>query len=127
MLTGNINIKTFLCVVPTILVVERNDKDGKPKGSLTLLVDWLNANIQLANIEDDIEKPLRKLVKARQIPAHKNFENRFDKAIWQRQNDLMVEIYTAVRNIRLLFANHPKSKQIEIPEYLYDGMHIEIY
>lgn len=127
MITGNMNIKTFLTSAPNIKTVDRNNEEGKPKGSLTLLVDWLNANIKFADIKNDVEDPLRTLIKERQVPAHKNFKNEYNKLYWKEQDDFMIEIYTAVRNIRLLFANHPNCKSIEIPDYLFDGEHIRIY
>lgn len=127
MITGNINIKTFFCLNPSFLTVNRKDEDGRDKGSLRLLTDWMKVNIKFANIENDIEIPLKKLIKLRQIPAHKVFENKYDKNIWKEQNNIMVEIYTAVRNIRLLFSNHPHCDSIVIPSYLYDGEHIVNY
>ncbi len=127
MVTGNININTFITPAPTIHVVERKNKHGEIKGSLTLLVDWFEQNVKLADIKNDIGKPLRELIKERQIPAHKNFKNEFDKKLWKKQNEFIIKIYTAVRNIRLLMANHPKCKNVKIPDYLFDGKHISVY
>lgn len=127
MITGNINIKTFLSDVPTIIKVERKNEQGIAKGSVTLLVEWFKTNVRLADIDNAIEKPLKELVKIRQTPAHEIFENKFDKSIWKQQNEFMIKIYTAVRNIRLLLANHPKTKGIKIPDYLFDGEHISVY
>ena len=127
MITGNINIKTFLFDAPTLIKVDRKNEQGIDKGSVTLLVEWLKANVSLADIDNDIAKPLRELVKIRQTPAHEIFENKFDKSIWKQQNEFMIKIYTAVRNIRLLLANHPKAKGIKIPDYLFDGKHISVY
>lgn len=127
MTTGNMNIKTFLTEIPKVLAVDRNDENKKPKGSLTLLVDWLRKNVFNVDITEKVEKPLRKLINERQTPAHKIIDNKRDKTIWKRQNECMVNVYTAVRNIRLILANHPKAKQVKIPDYLFDGEHISVY
>ena len=42
-------------------------------------------------------------------------------------NEFIENVYIAVRNIRLLMANHPMCKNVEIPDYLYDGRHIRTY
>lgn len=127
MITGNLNIDTFLSPACLIKPVERMDSDGKPKGSLTLLAEWFVQNVKQANIDDDIKFPLRSLIKERQTPAHKIIKNKYDKSYWRKQNDFMKKVYVAVRNIRLLMANHPKSKGVVIPSYLYDGKHIRTY
>lgn len=126
MITDNLNINTFLTSACLIRPVSREDEDGKTKGSLTLLAEWFTKNTRLANI-DDIKLPLRELIKQRQTPAHKITENKYDKSYWKKQNEFMQEVYVAIRNIRILMANHPMCNQIEIPDYLYDGEHIMSY
>ena len=127
MITGNLNINTFLTSACLIKPVEREDEEGNIKGSLTLLAEWFTQNTRLANIDDDIKLPLRELIKERQTPAHKIIENKYDKSYWKKQNDFMQKVYVAVRNIRLLMANHPMCKNVMIPDYLYDGKHIKSY
>lgn len=133
MTTSNINIDTFLTTVqgeryiPSINSIERLDDQGKPKGSVTMLVEWFKANVHGADIDKDIKLPLRELIKQRQTPAHVNYPNKYDKSIWTRQNNLIQSIYVAIRNIRLLLANHPKAKSVKVPDVLFDGEHIAIY
>jgi len=127
MVTGNINKKAFQKDALFISTIESVDDNGYPKGSVTMLAEWMKKNIKLANIEDDVEKPLKKLVKERQTPAHKIFENKYDKSIWKKQDDFLREVYIAVRNIRLLLANHPYCSGVIIPDYLFDGEHIVSY
>lgn len=127
MITGNLNINTFLTSACLINPVEREDSEGKIKGSLTLLVEWITQNVKLANIDGDIKLPLRKLIKERQTPAHKLIENKYDKIYWKKQNDFIQDVYVAVRNIRLVMANHPMCKNVKIPDCLYDGKHIKSY
>lgn len=130
--TSNINIKTFLCSTSTIKKVDSTyiDKTGttRNKGSVMLLGEWLGLNVVGSpNIQGDIVEPLKRLVKLRQTPAHKLYKNEYDETIWNDQNELISDIYKAIRYIRLLLANHPLSKAIVIPEYLSDGKHIRIY
>jgi len=131
--TGNINIKTFQKEIasgngtPRIIPITSIDDDGKNKGSQAMLNEWLKTNIRFADIDNIISAPLKKLIRMRQTPAHKLFENKYDTTVWEKQNQLMHDVYSAIRNIRLLFANHPSAKTVEIPDYLYDGKHIRIY
>jgi hypothetical protein len=127
MITSNLNINTFLTPACLITPVEREDCNGKIKGSLTLLAEWFTQNVRFANIDDDIKLPLRELIKERQTPAHKIIVNKYDKTYWKKQNEFMQRVYIAVRNIRLLLANHPLCKDVIIPDYLYDGEHIRSY
>ena len=127
MITGNINIQTFLESACLIRPVERKDENGQNKGSLTLLTEGLTQNVRLENIKKDINDPLRELIRERQKPAHKITQNKYDKLYWKKQNEFIENVYIAVRNIRLLMANHPMCKNVEIPDYLYDGRHIRTY
>jgi hypothetical protein len=38
-----------------------------------------------------------------------------------RQRELIGKIYGAVRTLRLVLANHPAAKGVEIPEWLFKG------
>ncbi len=132
--TSNININTFLCSTSKSEVKNIDstyiDEAGntKQKGSVMMLNDWLRVNIVgNPNIQNDIIEPLKKLVRLRRIPAHKLYKNEYDESIWDDQNKLIVDIYKAIRNIRLLLANHPLAKTITIPKYLFDGKYIKIY
>ena len=127
MITGNINIETFITNTPTTKAVDRKNEKGEIKGSLTLLIEWLELNVKLVDIKQKVGTPLRDLIKKRQTPAHSTFKNEYDSSLWTEQNEFMIKIYTAVRNIRLILTNHPKSKTVEIPDYLYDGKHIRTY
>ncbi len=130
--TGNIDIDAFLCPTSSIKATTRmqlND-DGKevPKGSVKMLSDWFAANIAgNPKIQSDVIEPLKKLVKLRQTPAHKLYKNDYDESIWSDQNKLICEIYTAIRNIRLLLANHPQAKLVKVDKILYEGRNIKIY
>lgn len=124
----NINYKTFLKDGNFVHPIERNKENGNPKGSLMLFQDWLERNISTDNdIVMQIIKPLKEVRKIRQNPAHRIYDNTYDIDVYRLQNDLINETYTAIRNIRLYFQNHPYCKDIEIPEYLITGEKIVVY
>ena len=130
--TTNINVKAFLhCVPPLVQSIERcyvdDDGNERPKGSVTMLREWLEKNVRTQDLEANIIKPLKDLVKLRQTPAHKLYSNEYDEVIWEDQNQLIHSVYTAIRGLRLLLANHPNTRTVEIPSVLFDGEHIRIY
>lgn len=128
MVVHNISYKTFQKKAPYISSVERKNEDGYDKGSLVMFEEWLNKNIATnENISEIIIKPLRNIRKIRQKPAHELTSNEYDISLYQKQIDLVNEIYTAVRAIRLFFSNHPLAKDIEIPKYLITGKDIVAY
>jgi hypothetical protein len=60
---------------------------------------------------------------ARQKPAHAIDENVFDQKYIKDQRDLIIRVYSAIRTVRLILANHPKvqAAEIEIPEWVRNG------
>jgi len=128
MVIHNLSIKTFQEVAPYIKTIDRNDEAGKEKGSLTMLEEWLKKNISgNDSIREVVIKPLRGLRTIRQKPAHELTSNKYDVHLYQRQADLVHDVYTAIRALRLLFAGHPLTQDIEIPEYLLLGKDIVSY
>ncbi len=127
MIIGNLNIKTFMTPACLIEPVERKNAHGEDKGSLTMLLEWIATNVSSFDAKENIGVSLRALRKERQNPAHRIFVDTYDKSFWKKQNDFMQKVYTAVRNIRLVMANHPLCKNIEIPSELFDGKHIILY
>jgi len=61
------------------------------------------------------------------VPAHEIYSNKYDKSLIKRQNEVILETYSAIRSIRLFFANYPGNKDIKIPEYLITGENIRVY
>ncbi len=124
----NISYKTFQKKAPYISNIDRKDNMGRNKGSLLMLEEWLNINIQTKeNISDLIVKPLRRIRSIRQKPAHVLISNKFDVQLYQKQFDLMNETYGAIRAIRLFFSNHPIAKEAQIPDHLVSGKDIVNY
>lgn len=91
-----------------------------PKGTLQLLEEWIGKTVHMPNREP-IEESLaafRKVRKLRQRPAHALDDDVFDQRYFVEQRVLMIEAYRGLRNLRLLFSNHPATRALEIPEWL---------
>jgi len=124
---NNINATTFTKNSVYIGAIEAKDENGNSKGTLRMFEEWLLKNVRGGNPIEDIIKPLKKLRKLRQKPAHQLYVNEYNEKIWSDQNKLVNDVYTAVRNIRLVFSNHPRTSEVEIPSCLFDGEHIVCY
>ncbi len=124
---NNMQAQTFLDNAPYINGVDRKNQEGFNKGTLVLLSEWLTHNTNALDIEKNIVSPLKKLRKLRQKPAHQLYENIYDEKIWVDQKGLMNDVYSAVRCIRLLLANHPRSYNVKVPKVLFEGTNIVQY
>lgn len=125
MISDNINKKFFMDEIEYNF--ENIRKDGKveitPKATITLLKEWIDKKIKFPDPKPkdmmiDIFKKLRKM---RQPEAHKVNDNIFDQKYFKKQRELIIEAYDSVRTLRLILANHPKTKGHEIPDWLYKG------
>lgn len=128
-ISDNINKKFFLDDIP-LESEEVRKKDGKiivrEKGTLQLLEEWLKTKVRVADTKplEETIAPFKKVRKLRQQPAHALDEDIFDQAYFSQQRELIINAYSGVRTLRLLFANHPRVKGHEVPAWLYKG---EIY
>jgi hypothetical protein len=104
-------------------VVER-----KSKGTLQLFEEWLTKvfNVKGDGAVSDLFKPLKKIRRERQNPAHKINENQYDKQYIDKQKEIMNEAYSVFRNLRNIFHQHPKARNFEIPDWLENG-HIKTF
>lgn len=104
-------------------IVER-----KSKGTLQLFEEWLTKvfNVKGDGAVSDLFKPLKKIRRERQNPAHKINENQYDKQYVDRQKEIMNEAYSVLRNLRNIFHQHPKARNFEIPDWLENG-HIKTF
>lgn len=108
---------------------EEERKDGKilihSKGTITLLEEWVRSHFRPFDMEplEQMFSALRKIRSLRQKPAHAVNENIFDMKYFKEQRQLLIEVYGAIRTLRLILANHPKVRQNppEIDEYLFKG------
>lgn len=128
MFVDNINTKTFTVNVYPISSIDPKQDDGRQKGSLNMFSEWMKKNIRTsADLEVDIMKILKDIRKERQKPAHGISVNEYSTELYEKQNNLIINLYKSIRNIRLLFKNHPMNQDIEINEYLITGKNIELY
>lgn len=125
MISENINREFFRNLVP--LESEETRSDGKTivkqKGTIFLLEEWLRNSFRVQDkrpLEEMIDT-FKKIRKMRQKPAHKIDENRFDQMYFKEQRDLILKAYEAIRLLRLVFANHPNARGIEVPDLLFRG------
>ena len=95
----------------------------QPKGTIALLEEWVRARFRAVDTGplDELFVALREVRRLRQKPAHAVNSNAFDQQYLRRQRELMVQAYTALRTLRLILANHPLAKGVEIPQHLFAG------
>ena len=125
MISDNINSDFFRNEVP----YEREEirRDGKvivrPKGTLSIMDDWIHRKYRTDDwkpIEEMLET-FRDIRKKRQKPAHAVNENVFDQKYFHEQRQLIIRAYQAVRTLRLMLGNHPRTKDVKIHEIIRDG------
>lgn len=125
MIADNIDIAFFQNEIS--YTIEKTRSDGKvlvkDKGTITLLKEWLDAKVKLPDPKpkDKMIETFREIRKMRMKPAHKIDEDRFEQEYFQKQRKLMIEAYCALRTLRLIFANHPKTRNYKVPDWLYKG------
>ena len=116
LLISNLNPKTFTTEGPHVRPVYKLDSDGKDKGTLTLLSDWMISNTSPKdNIEEFIINPLRKIRRTRQLPAHKLDVDDYNLDYITDQVDVIKSAYTAIGAIRLRLSKHPNCRGIINP------------
>ncbi len=105
---------------------EITNADGKViienKGTIQLLDEWLN------RIRFPDPEPRRTMIntfketrKARMSPAHNINENVFDQQYFKDQRKAIIDAYSAIRTLRLIFTNHPRVDGYTVPEWLFNG------
>lgn len=130
MISENINKDFFAGKVVLFEFVKLEDGlvERKSKGTLQLFEEWLTRvfNVKGDGTVGDLFKPLKKIRRERQYPAHKINENQYDKQYIDKQKEIMNETYSVFRNLRNIFHQHPKARYFEIPDWLENG-HIKTF
>lgn len=95
----------------------------RQKGTLRLLEEWLTTNVRVQDEQPirDMLATFRRIRQMRQNPAHTVHEDAFDHRYFREQRELLHDAYTAVRFLRLIFANHPLARGVHVDEALYEG------
>jgi len=93
------------------------------KGTIQLLEEWLNMSVKFPDPKpkDEMINVFREIRDGRSKPVHHVREDEFDNIYFAKQRDLIRKAYQGIRTLRLIFANHPLAKQVEVPEWLYKG------
>ncbi len=125
MLSENIDKKFFNGQIE--LHEDLEQKDGvvvrTQKNTIRLLEEWMDGiyNHPTPNIVQDALKPLKKIRKDRQNPAHRISVNVYDKKYMEMQIETLKEAYKSIRALRTMLGTHPQAKSIEIPRWMEDG------
>ena len=90
----------------------RYDEDGKIKGSLVCLKEFLQK--VNPNIENEITSPLRKVRRLRQNQAHKTEDNSYGIHFLNQQDELTESVVNSINMLRRLCQTHPKAKGIDV-------------
>jgi hypothetical protein len=125
LISENIDTSFFKNEIPFEDEVARADGkiEVKRRGSIQILSSWLALKFKLENpdLVNEMLKTFREIRKLRQKPAHAIDENKFDQSYVRKQRDLMLRAYTALRTLRLILANHPRAKNVAVPDWLREG------
>ncbi len=90
---------------------------------ITKLDIWVSNKIRFSDIgpKDDMIKTFRDIRDLRSKPAHSHYANKWDLKYIKDQKNLVARAYTAIRTLRLIFANHRNAKAVKVPDWLYEG------
>ena len=97
--------------------------ERKTKGTLQLFEEWLNSVYSSSNADDvsGLFKPLKKIRRKRQEPAHRISDDYYNKKFIEKQKNIISEVYSVFYTLRKIFQEHPKAKDVELPEWLDKG------
>jgi hypothetical protein len=97
--------------------------ERKECGTIALLEEWLNARVRLSDPapKDQMLKVFRDIRAERSPPAHHVRDDEWDDTYFSRQRETILKAYDAVRTLRLILANHPLARTVEVPDWLFKG------
>lgn len=130
---NNLNYKLFKQEALHIKPIDRKKEDETFKSSIEMLEEWFSVNYFASNpIGNDAFKKyvagtFRNIRKIRQVPAHELYANEYDKGLYRKQNNLVQEVYNAVKELRMMFSRHPLATNVHIPDQLQDEENIVLY
>lgn len=125
MISENINKDFFEGKIDFFEFKELEDGlvERQSKGTLQIFEEWLTSvfNIEGDGTVSELFKPLKKIRRERQNPAHKINENQYDRQLIEKQKKIINEVYSVFRNFRNIFHQHPNARNFEIPDWLENG------
>jgi hypothetical protein len=91
------------------------DEANERKGTLTLLQEWLIQEIHVEHHDAAaILAPLKRTRKVRQPTAHSIVDDEFSYRYQKLKEELIKDVYAAIRRIRELLQTHPRATRYEI-------------
>ncbi len=126
MISENINRKIFENTLELyeFRKIDENTSERISKGTLRLFEEWLPKvyNLHDKDLANEVLfKPFKQVRKERQSPAHKINSNVYDKALFEKQREIISKCYRAMHNLRFIFQDHPKAKDVKISKWLDEG------
>ena len=125
MLSDNINKEFFEGDVDfyEMTEIEGGLVERKPKGTLRIFEEWLIKIYRMPDSEliKELFRPLKKIRRERQNPAHRISQNDYDTKYINKQKELTGAAYSSLRALRTIFEQHPKAKEFEVPKWLNEG------
>ncbi len=125
MMSDNLNHDFFDGKIPLKVQEER---DGviieRQKGTIVLLDEWLTKSVkfpQHSSPKDKMIMAFKEIRNERGPLAHKVRADKWDDSYFAKQRELIMKAYDAIRTLRLILANHPLSKAVKVPDWLYQG------
>ena len=116
MISDNINKDFFQSII--------NSDEDNQKGTLTLLSEWIDQEMKLYIHNIDIQtmiKTFKKVRSERSKSSHNIRDDEWDDQCFKKQIDLINDVYTRISDLRKIFANHPKTQEVKISDYLLKG------
>lgn len=100
--------------------IDENTFERVHKGTLRLLEEWISEVFSYSDksIPKEIMKPLKRVRKERQNPAHKVIDNSYDPSLVALQKEIMEGCYLSIGSIRRNLQTHPRAKNVELDERL---------
>lgn len=100
--------------------IDENTFERIHKGTLRLLEEWISKVFSYADesIPKEIMKPLKRVRKERQNPAHKVIDNSYDTSLVDLQKEIMEGCYLSIGSIRRNLQTHPRAKNVELDDRL---------
>ncbi|NTW88034.1 MAG: hypothetical protein HGB26_02670 [Desulfobulbaceae bacterium] len=100
--------------------IDENTYERTHKSTLRLLEEWIIKAFNYADesIPKEIMKPLKRVRKERQNPAHKVIDNNYDPSLVELQKEIMEACYLSIGSIRRNLQTHPRAKYVGLDSRL---------
>jgi hypothetical protein len=124
LISDNIRKKFFKGELDLKEIIEReNNHVEQEKGTIRLLDEFLDKKFRLSNpeIKENMINVFKKIRKKRGPLAHVIQEDNWNHKYFKEQREIIIEAYTAMKDLRLILANHPKTNNVKIYDYLLEG------